>query len=190
MFENKYPYTDFEKLNLDWFLTEFVKLKNELTTLQQTVASLDTVTANPTLSGTEPLLTGIEIGDDKFRAPADVSANPTLSGTEPLLAGLQINDDKYKVPEETKILTSGVHPASPDFKGLQIGNGTVYKVPQILANQLVLPGMPRLESIVISNQTYWILPAVSSIDEGKFLRVDASGEWVAETVPAAEGEDF
>ena len=161
MFENKYPYTDFEKLNLDWFLTEFVKLKNELTTLQQTVASLDTVTANP-----------------------------TLSGTEPLLAGLQINDDKYKVPEETKILTSGVHPASPDFKGLQIGNGTVYKVPQILANQLVLPGMPRLESIVISNQTYWILPAVSSIDEGKFLRVDASGEWVAETVPAAEGEDF
>ncbi len=161
MFTNKYPYTDFHELNLDWFLKEFTELKNELATLQQTVASLDTVTANPTLSGTEPLLTGLEIGDDK-----------------------------YKVPEETHILTSGVHPAAPDFKGLQIGSGIVYKVPQILANQPVLSGMPRLESIVISNQTYWILPTVSSIDEGKFLRVDASGEWAAETVPAAEGEDF
>ena len=190
MFTNKYPYTDFEKLNLDWFLKEFVKLKNDLTALQQTVASLDTVTANPTLSGTEPLLTGIEIGDDKYKVPDEVSANPTLSGTEPLLAGLQIGDDKYKIPEETKILTSGITPLTPEFKGIQIGSGTVYKVPQILANQPVLPGMPRLESIVISDQTYWILPAVSSIDEGKFLRVDASGEWVAETVPAAEGEDF
>ena len=34
------------------------------------------------------------------------------------------------------------------------------------------------------------LPAVSSIDNGKFLRVNSSGEWAAATVPQAEGVGF
>lgn len=34
------------------------------------------------------------------------------------------------------------------------------------------------------------LPSVTTADEGKFLRVNASGVWVAEEVPSAEGGEF
>ena len=36
-FVNKYPYTDFHELNLDWFLSEFAKVTESVTTLEATV---------------------------------------------------------------------------------------------------------------------------------------------------------
>lgn len=36
-FLNKYPYTDFHELNLDWFLEEFKKVTDKVTTLDETV---------------------------------------------------------------------------------------------------------------------------------------------------------
>lgn len=58
------------------------------------------VIANPTLVGTEPDLTGLQVGDDKYKVPdpgTTVVANPTLAGTESDLVGLQVGDTKYKI---------------------------------------------------------------------------------------------
>ena len=62
-----------------------------------------TVIANPTLSGTETDLEGIQIGGTKYKIPeggsgTNVVANPTLAGTEAELTGLQVGDTKYKIP--------------------------------------------------------------------------------------------
>lgn len=37
MFDNKYPYTDFHELNLDWFLAEFKKVHDQVDSLDATV---------------------------------------------------------------------------------------------------------------------------------------------------------
>lgn len=57
------------------------------------------VEANPTLAGTEASLTGLQVGDTKYKVeqPINVVANPTLAGTEGNLEGLQVGDTKYKV---------------------------------------------------------------------------------------------
>lgn len=40
------------------------------------------------------------------------------------------------------------------------------------------------------NVTITDLPAVTSEDSGKFLRVSSSGEWIAESISNAEGASF
>ena len=46
MFDNKYPYTDFHELNLDWFLAEFKKVTDKVTTLDDTVQEFTTFVTN------------------------------------------------------------------------------------------------------------------------------------------------
>ena len=45
-FENKYPYTDFHELNLDWFLAEFKKVTNKVTSLDATVQEFTAFVTN------------------------------------------------------------------------------------------------------------------------------------------------
>ena len=45
-FLNKYPYTDFHELNLDWFLEEFKKVTDKVTTLDATVAAFTAFVTN------------------------------------------------------------------------------------------------------------------------------------------------
>lgn len=61
----------------------------------------DQIKANPTLSGTEPDLTGLEVSGDKYAVPAQIPvvANPTLAGTEADLTGLEVDGVKYAVPQ-------------------------------------------------------------------------------------------
>lgn len=59
------------------------------------------VEANPETAGTEPVLTGIQIGETKYRVVDTgtiVEANPTLAGTEAELTGLKVGSTKYKMP--------------------------------------------------------------------------------------------
>ena len=67
-----------------------------------------TVVANPTLAGTESSLSGLQVGDTKYKVdqPIEVVANPTLAGTESDLTGLQVGNTKYKVPSGG---SGGVH---------------------------------------------------------------------------------
>ena len=57
------------------------------------------VVANPELAGTESDLTGLQVGETKYKVeqPVNVVANPTLAGTEAALTGLQVGDTKYKI---------------------------------------------------------------------------------------------
>lgn len=60
----------------------------------------EVVEANPALAGTEADLTGLKVGDTKYKVPTgtNVEANPTLAGTESDLEGLEVGETKYKVP--------------------------------------------------------------------------------------------
>ena len=45
-FDNKYPYTDFHELNLDWFLAEFKKVTDKVTSLDATVQEFTAFVTN------------------------------------------------------------------------------------------------------------------------------------------------
>lgn len=70
----------------------------EIDAAVEKTGDLSKVEANPTLAGTEAALTGLEVGDTKYKVeqPINVVANPTLAGTEAALEGLQVGDTKYK----------------------------------------------------------------------------------------------
>lgn len=78
---------------------------------------LNQVTANPTLAGTESDLTGLEIGNTKFKVPSGggsgttVVANPTLVGGEDALSSLQVGSTLYKVEGDvtTKLLIDSLY---------------------------------------------------------------------------------
>ena len=58
------------------------------------------VIANPELSGDEPALTGLQVGDDKYAVPegTEVVANPASTGEESDLLRLQVGEVTYKIP--------------------------------------------------------------------------------------------
>ena len=58
------------------------------------------VIPNPELSGDEPALTGLQVGDNKFAVPqgTEVVANPASTGEESELARLQVGERVYKIP--------------------------------------------------------------------------------------------
>lgn len=72
---------------------------------------IDVVTeieANPTMSGNEPVLEGLDIEGEKYKVPQpiDVEANPTMAGTEANLAGLKVGNTKYKVVTPNDVETA------------------------------------------------------------------------------------
>ena len=58
-----------------------------------------TVVANPTLAGTESDLTGLQVGETKYKVDTgtNVVANPELEGGEDALTSLQVGNTKYAI---------------------------------------------------------------------------------------------
>ena len=93
------------------------------------------VEANPTTAGTEPVLTGIQIGETKYRVVDTgtiVTANPVLAGTEAKLSGIQVGSTKYKVLDVDVVANPELAGTEADLTGIQVGT-TKYKVPQVPA---------------------------------------------------------
>lgn len=84
-----------------------------------------TVTANPTLAGTEAALEGLQVASTKYKVnqPINVVANPTLAGTEAALTGLQVGDTKYKIgggENAVDIFNNSVVVTAEDYDGVVI----------------------------------------------------------------------
>ena len=82
------------------------------------------VVANPTLAGTEDVLTGLQVGETKYKVEngTEVVANPTLAGTEDALTGLQVGETKYKIESGT---VKYLHIISVNFKTVGTLTGKV-----------------------------------------------------------------
>lgn len=109
------------------------------------VTEATTVVANPTLEGTEPDLTGLEVDGTKYAVPqgggSTVVANPELSGDEPDLTGLEVEGNKYKVPQgggselgDAITIDSTNFEAYDTYFGTSIGGG-LYRVGIIFKNK-------------------------------------------------------
>ena len=67
------------------------------TDLKNALDAKSAVTANPTLVGTEDILTSLEIDDTSYKF-STVTANPTLEGGEDDLESIEIDGVKYSIP--------------------------------------------------------------------------------------------
>ena len=71
--------------------------QNVLYIISDETSEVVNVEANPTLAGTESVLSSIKIGGIKYKV-SSIEANPTLSGNETTLTGLGINGVNYAMP--------------------------------------------------------------------------------------------
>ena len=99
------------------------------------------VVANPTLAGTEDVLTGLQVGETKYKVEngTEVVANPTLAGTEDALTGLQVGETKYKIESGT---VKYLHIISVNFKTVGTLTGKVVLISDLstqYANPTALP---------------------------------------------------
>jgi len=69
---------------------------NVLYIISDETSEVVNVEANPTLDGTETVLSSIKIGGIKYKMPS-IEANPTLDGTETALESIGIGGVKYKI---------------------------------------------------------------------------------------------
>jgi len=77
--------------------------------------------------------------------------------------------------------------------GLNVSGWIAYATTDIVKANPSPAGSTSLTGIEIAGVKYIIpteLPAVTSVDEGKFARVNAQGVWIAATVPSAENQSF
>lgn len=119
------------------------------------------VEANPVTAGTEAVLTGIQIGETKYRVVDTgtvVTANPVLAGTEAKLSGIQVGDTKYKVLDVDVVANPELAGTEAELTGLQVGD-TKYK---ITPNPTVptIPDAPTVDGnyklVVTSGVASWV----------------------------------
>lgn len=122
------------------------------------------------------------------------------TGLSALVYNGQATSDTVSAVGETKILPLTSFSRSPvvgDFTSftLLVNDTDLYNVVAEITR--INPSRPPSSqsgycsaTVRYINKLNANLPSVTSADEGKFLRVNASGVWVAESVPSAEGGEF
>lgn len=91
MFENKYPYTDFHELNLDWFLAEFKKVHDHVDSLDATVHQFTEFVTN--------YFNNLDVQEEINKKLDAMAADGSLSALiQPLF-------DEYKTEIDTEVAT-------------------------------------------------------------------------------------
>ena len=109
----KFPYTNFHDLNLDWFLTEFKKLQDEWDNFGYTVTATAVVGTVPSVEVTGDLLTGLNF---KFTLVKGETGDEGPQGeTGNGISAVSINSN-YQI---TFTFTDGTSFTTPSLKGPQ-----------------------------------------------------------------------
>lgn len=77
-----------------------------------------------------------------------------------------------------------------NFTATKLNSANVNKNTQYIVGDGLQPDAVNAIVQGIMYNSERVLPTVSSSNEGAFLRVDSSGNWVAEQIPFAEGVEF
>ena len=100
------------------------------------------VEANPEGTATEDL-EKLKVGETIYGIPPVVGANPVLAGTEPALTGLQIGDTKYAVTKDAVIIdcTSGSLPTGITYNDVVTLMATKVVIAKWLQNTKIYEGI-------------------------------------------------
>lgn len=132
----------------------------------------DAIIPNPTLSGVEQKLTGIQFGDTKYKVTgggggSDVIANEPLTGDEPALKSLTIDGVRYKVEggSGTIELPSTYFDGDTMYTSdAIIYDSTLFVTPNVYNDMLLLAGRTRVEEEVlyvdgvVDNEILYVTP--------------------------------
>lgn len=170
--------------------------------LQQTQSKVFTGTQDPEGFNSQFI---IQLADNEcevyiYNTEAEIRGADGIDGISALIYNGQVTSDTVLSVDSTKLLYQPNFsrlPIEGDFTTftLLVNDTDIYNVVAEITTINTSRPPSTAEVYCIATVRYINklnngLPSVTTADAGKFLRVNASGAWVAESVPSAEGVEF